>query len=294
MSFMKKQILILGQGTIGTFIGAALSAAGNTVVHYVRNSDHAREKIELDFFDRRKNPYKIKRGTWYTYQFLNSLAEAGNCDYIFVPVGHQSWRLAIESLLPYLHTQQILVLSGNVWGDFDWFKAHIPVPYVFAFPNFGGAIVDGRLQGWLTPHFTAGICMSRYFNQLQTTHELLSEAGFYPKLEQDIRGWLMTHFAYCAGMLEEAALQNGFSNVSKKWSSICTMYRRIRYYLSIAEQQGVNTQAFSEGKQARQPIWWNAFKTGLIFLLPGMAKSADAALNIEEWLSYGQKLERRN
>ena len=54
--------------------------------------------------------------------------------------------------------------------------------------------------------------------------------------------------------------------------------------------ENIETQTFKEGRIAFQPIWWNALKTYFMFLIPGLAKSADASKDIEEWRSYGQKI----
>ncbi len=59
---MKRQILIIGQGNIGTFLGLALKqSADNYVCHFVRNKGLKPTNIILNFTDRRNTKRKIKK-----------------------------------------------------------------------------------------------------------------------------------------------------------------------------------------------------------------------------------------
>jgi ketopantoate reductase len=287
---MKRRILIVGNGNIGTFLGVALKNETTQVSHWVRNREKAKQTIEVAFNDRRKRAYKIKKGAIYSYNFADTLAVIPDFDLIFVPVGHNHWREVLTALQPYLTTNQTLILSGNIWDDFDWFAENITIPFVIAFPNFGGAIINQRLEGWLTPYLTLGVTIAAYQKPLQSVNALLCESGFKPSFEKDIKGWLMTHFAYNAGMLAEAAKQNGFRQMTSKWSSLTAMYRLIRACVEVVDACGIKTNAFDEGKKARYSLWWNVLITYLIFRLPGLAKSADATFNKAEWISYIAKI----
>jgi ketopantoate reductase len=269
------RILIIGQGNIGTFIGAALQASNCEVAHYIRNAAKARDEVILQFNDRRK-VQKITKGTVYNYTILTDIHLIGSFEYIIIPVAHHQWKQVIQDLQPYLNEQQTLVLAGNIWDEFDWFEQNIRNPYIFSFPNFGGVIINNQLKGWLTPHFTIGVTNQKYNSLLNRFISILQHAGFSPTSEKNIKGWLMTHFAYNAAMMTEAARQNGFQVMTKKWSSLIRMYRLERECMSVVNHLGINSQEYAEGKKANQPLWWNAFITYLIFLLPGLAKSADA------------------
>ena len=287
---MPAKILLLGQGAIGTMIGAAFKASGMDAFHLPHHPENVRPSVQLTFRDMRKTGMKIKKGTAYAYDCIAIPAQTSAFDTIFLPLSHRHWREAVASLKPFLHQGQTLVLSGNVWDDFEWFRENIPVPYVFAFPNFGGAVSNGALGGWLTPKFTLGVTNTAFSDRLEKVSELLHSAGFRPQVQTDIRGWLMTHFAFNAGLLAEAAAQNGFGNMTRNWDSLLRAYRRARACVQVAEQAGVRTSDFPEGRQAHQALWWNALKTRLLFLIPGLAESADAGKNLEEWSSYYEKV----
>lgn len=287
---MKTNILIIGQGAIGTFLGAAFTAAGTEVTHYIRNPNKAAAIVELCLNDRRKTSGKIKKGTPYHYNIVTKLTNIEGFPFIFIPVSHNSWHQIVTTLQPLLQPHQTVVLSGNVWNDFDWLEQHIPAPFVYAFPNFGGAITNGQLQGWLTPNLTLGITNPNCRPQLNALLQLLRQAGFAPKHETDIQGWLMTHFAWNAGLLAEAARQNGFVNMTKSWQSLTQMYRLTRECMQVVNHCGIHTASFAEGRAAFKPYVWNALKTRLLFMLPGLAKSADTTKNLPEWWSYAQKV----
>jgi ketopantoate reductase len=285
------QILIIGQGNIGTFLGMALKNTGHTVRHYVRNPAGKASQVMAQFNDRRKRA-KIKKGSVYQYQRITDLTELQNYDYVLVSVAHYHLRKVVQDLKPYLTEKQSLVIAGNIWQDFDWLTTALKTPYFIAFPNFGGAIVEGKLTGWLTPKLTTGLTDNRYVSHLQAFEQLLQEADFKPSRQSDIASWLKTHFAYNAGMLLEAARQDGFQNMRGNWQSIRNMYRLIREFMGLAQKLGTPVQEFPEGKLAFQPIWWNTFKTFLIFLLPGIAKSADANKDLEDWESYANTMQK--
>ena len=286
----KNNILIIGQGTIGTFLGATLSGNENSIVHLVREDSKIRDKITLNFNDRRNKPFRLPKGKQYDYAVTNNLNDIQSFSEIIVAVSHNQISNVLSMFSPSLQPNQTIVVMGNVWNDFDWIEQNIKTPYIFVFPNFGGAIVSNKLEGWLTPNFTSGVTNSKYQNNLIEFSTLLSKNGFKPKEEKDIKGWLMTHFAYNTGMLLESANQNGFQKMTKSWTSLKTMYSLIRECMCVVNKLNVETQTFKEGRIAFQPIWWNALKTYFMFLIPGLAKSADASKDIEEWRSYGQKI----
>jgi 2-dehydropantoate 2-reductase len=288
---MKIQILIIGQGNIGTFIGSALSQWADYVVcHFVRNKENQSSNLTLNISDRRRTKNKIKKNSIYTYQQTDSLTEIAKADLIFVPVRFTQWREVIETINDYLHKNQTLIICGNVLDDFDWFQKNIPCPYVFAFPNFGGAIIKNKLQGWLTPHFTIGVTSQAFQTNHETVANLLSKLGFIPQKENDIKGWLMTHFAYNAGMLSEAASQDGFQKMTKSLKGLQKMYVAMQKCMCVIKDYGIDVMQFSDGRSVYAPMWWSILKTYFLFLIPGLSKSADATKDNVEWKSYINRL----
>jgi ketopantoate reductase len=283
------KVLIIGNGNIGTFMGLTLNKEIGHIDHYVREKE-PRSSIVLNFNDRRNAKHKIKKGNQYEYNYVHGLKNVNEYRFILIPVSHLDFKEIIQELTPVINSNQTLVLMGNVWNNFKWFKENITSPYIYAFPNFGGAIVDDKIQGWLTKNMILGISNKDYINELEEFEMLLRKVGFAPNKPKDIHGYLITHFAYNAGMLMEAADQNGFQVMTKSWTSLKRMYLSIRECMMVANHLSINTMDYSEGRTSAMPIWWNALKTYLIFLVPGLAKSADANKNINEWLSYGEKI----
>jgi 2-dehydropantoate 2-reductase len=288
---MKRQILIVGQGNIGTFVGLALNqSADNNVYHFIRHKNLKPSSVILNFSDRRNTKTKIKKSSIYNYQQTNNATDIAKADFIFVPVRFAQWKEVIQAIRDKLNKNQTLVICGNVLDEFEWFEKNIPCPYVFAFPNFGGAIINGKLQGWLTANFTVGITNDLFQANFELVSSLLSEVGFEPTKENVIKGWLMTHFAYNAGMLSEAALQDGFQKMTKSFNGLKKMYVAMRNCVNIIKDLGIDVTKFPEGREAYAPLWWNIIKTYFVFLIPGLAKSADATKNIKEWMSYLEAL----
>jgi hypothetical protein len=105
-----------------------------------------------------------------------------------------------------------------------------------------------------------------------------------------MRGWLLTHFAWNAGILTQALHDGGFRHMTRSWQSLTNAYRRVREAMQVAQACGVNIRQFPEGRKAFRPLWWNALQTFLLFLLPGMAQSADAGRDDAEWAAFGRKI----
>ena len=218
-----KKILIIGQGNIGTFVGAILST-NERITHFRRKNVSYPKDVTLNFTDRRSRKFRISKGNKYEYQTTDSLEQMSNYDFIIIPVAHYHLRSVINSVNPYLVSKQVIVIMGNVWNDFDWLQKNVQNPYIFLFPNFDGAIVNNKLQGWLTPNFTTGSINSDNYKNLKGFKSILEEVGFKPIVENNMKGWLMTHFAYNAGMLLESAKQGGFQKMTKKFRSLKNMY----------------------------------------------------------------------
>jgi len=287
---MQDQVLILGQGCIGSFLGSSLAYAGIPVHHFVR-SPHPKREIELQFRDSRARSFRIPKGTSYKYQFWEMKEDGKDARFLFFPLGQDQWKEALLTWMPLVQPNQTMVLSGNLWWeDLEWIEENCKHPYVFAFPNFGGAIVEGTLRGWLNSRWTLGVAKPQFQENLKEIEGLLLQVGFRPTLEEDIRGWLTTHFAYNAGMLLEAARLGGFQRLSKSFSGIVNMYKTMRECMEVAEALGVKVRNFPEGREVFSPYFWQALKMFLIFCLPGLAKSADANLDRDAWIGYGRKL----
>jgi hypothetical protein len=100
----------------------------------------------------------------------------------------------------------------------------------------------------------------------------------------------MTHFAYNAGMLLEAAKQDGFQKMTKTFNGLKKMYATMRECMNVVSELNIDVNKFKEGRAVYRAMWWNVIKTYLMFSLPGLAKSADASKNIEDWTSYSGKI----
>lgn len=283
------KILILGQGNIGTFLGAAFKKASHEVAHYLRNSRKDRLSVIINCSDRR-SVHKLNKGERYVYENILDLEEITPFEYIIVPVSHRSLLPAIKQLSPYLDSSQKVVIAGNVWSGFEEMEELLPCKWFFAFPNFGGAIADGKLEGWLTPGLTIGGFGRKNAPALAHFKVLLEKAGFRPRFEEDIVGWLKTHFAYNGGMLLEAARHGGYANLSKDRKNVAQMYRVIRDFVDHAGSLGVAVRRFKDGQQAYRSVFLNSLSMYLIFRLPGIAKGADANFDEEEWRSYAEAI----
>ncbi|MDH4091553.1 MAG: hypothetical protein OEV74_02605 [Cyclobacteriaceae bacterium] len=284
-----KRILIIGKGNIGTFLGASLNI-NEHITHFTRKNVVYPKEVILKFTDRRDKKYRINKGIKYQYRTINDAQEIANYEYIIIPVAHYHLKSVINTIKPNLNRNQVLVIMGNVWDDFAWIESSIINPYVFVFPNFGGSIVNGSLQGWLTPNFTTGVTNPDFIGQLIEFESILRAIGFKPQNEKDIIGWLMTHFAYNAGMLLEAAKQDGFQKMTKTFNGLKKMYATMRECMNVVSELNIDVNKFKEGRAVYRAMWWNVIKTYLMFSLPGLAKSADASKNIEDWTSYSGKI----
>lgn len=283
-------IAIVGTGVIGTFWGYALQQRGHHVCHLVRADPSAAslpKSVKLGFTDRRPVKQKAKA---YAYALETDWTTLTAVEAIIVPVKHTQWQSAVSALLPYLSDKTTVVLSGNIWEeDYQWLNEYLSGRCLFAFPHFGGAIVNGTLKGWLTAHMSLG--HGKVLGPaIEPIRNLFTGAGFSPVVQPDMRGWLLTHFAWNAGILTQALQDGGFRHMTRSWPSLTTAYRRVREAMRVAQACGVPVRRFPEGRKAFQPLWWNALQTFLLFLLPGMAQGADANRDEEEWAAFGEKV----
>lgn len=282
------KILIVGTGVIGTFIGAALQASGHDIWHLQRaGKKGSPSPVKLAFRDRRKTKQKAKE-KYYRYELVDD-SQIGDFPWILAPVGHTHVRAVAERLAPRLRPGQVVQWMGNVWRDYAWLTETLNPYLVFTFPHFGGSFVDGALRGWLLPNLSLSEGKGGGSDRCTRIRKIWEEAGFVPKLKEDMRGWLWTHFAWNAGIMGAAGEASGFKHLRWQWGGLKKAYVVARMGMAEAEEMGAEVRKFAEGRRAYQPLWWNALKTRALFLVPGIAGMVDR-LDQRKWSEYAVEI----
>ena len=266
-------------------LGAALRSVGHRVNHLPspRNPDGPLP-ILLALRDRRKTAHTVCRGA-YPYDLVTE-EQIPEFPWVIAPVGHQHLRAVVNRLTPHLKEGQVVLWMGNVWDDYDWLVEQLGAHLVFGFTHFGGNFVKGRLRGWLLPNISLAEGGVPDPERLEEIKRIWVRAGFRPKMREDMRGWLWTHFAWMGGVMGTALEAGGYRKLRWRWGQMKKAFKVVRLGMKEAEAMGAEVRNFKEGRRAYQPLWWNALKMRVVFMLPGIAAMVDRGMDREKWGGY--------
>lgn len=284
------KILIVGTGAIGTFMGAALEGVGHEVWHLQRpGKKGAPSPVKIAFRDRRKRKFKI-RASYYRYHILEEEERVSEFPWILAPVSHNDVRDVAERLAPLMNPQQFIQWMCNIWGDFEWLSQNLKGQFTYAFPHFVGSFEGKALKGWLLPNLSLGEEGGGDSPRLREVSKLWAEAGFKAPIRQDMKSWLLTHFAWHSGIMGGAWEAGGFKKLRWRWGKLKWAFEVSRRGMEMAKQKGARVMDCKEGRRAFQPLWWNAVKMRLVFFIPGVAGIVDRGKEERKWLGYAKTL----
>lgn len=281
-----ENVLIIGQGNIGTMVGAKLKAAGYSVDHYVRNKHKSRSAIRLKITDFTSG-VKLAKKENYIYKNVYDIRLIKNYNYVFVSVPQFQLREVIIDISPFLKKSQKVVIMGNVWNDFNFIESNLNCIYFFAFPNFAGVVKNDILVGVLTRKFTTGFTNYTYSKEQIKFDQLLTSIGFKPQQKQmNIAGWLLVHYAFMGSIMTVAAKEDSFVKMTSKFKSIKDIFLLMKEYMAVVEYYNIDLKKFNESKTIYNSLWYNTLKFYLIFRVPGLARKVNLLKDINVWTSF--------
>jgi 2-dehydropantoate 2-reductase len=237
------RILMFGRGVIATIYGQAFQAAGHDVEFYVRPGRAAEygDDVRTDLIDGRRARLGRRTTSTFGTRLRESIEPDEGFDLIVLSVAHHRLGEAAAYLAPRVGEATVLVF-GNVWDE--PLAAVDPLPadrVVFGFPQAGGGFGDdGVLHGALFRSVilgTAGASPSRRELNARTPFQ---QAGFAAIQQQDMRGWLLLHFAADAGMFAQARRSGGLANMIGDRRALREAFLTSRELLPVLRRRGVD------------------------------------------------------
>lgn len=281
-------VLIVGHGTIATFLGIALQSTDSEVWHLIRG-DEQPLPVRVAFQDRRLAQFH-QEASEYAYRMLPDRWEMGEFDWIILAVGEHDMPSLMAEIGPFLTPQQHLLTMGNVWHAYESLDQYAKGQYLLGFPHFGGVLAEGTLTGWLTEHITIGEPDGSMSERAGEMQQLLFEAGFNPEIRPDMKDWLAVHFAWNSSLMTAVAEAGGYAALANDWKAMIHGFQRCRKLMQQLRDQGIPTERYPDGRKAFRPHWFNAIRFWLMLHVPGLAKRKDLIQKPQELKSYWQAI----
>ncbi|MBM7025595.1 ketopantoate reductase family protein, partial [Clavibacter zhangzhiyongii] len=210
------KILMFGRGVIATIYGQVLQEGGHEVEFLVRPGRAAEygDEVRTDVMDARRSPLGRRVRGSVTTRLREDLGSADGFDLVVLSVGHHRLEGAAAYLAPRIGDATVLVF-GNVWDE--PLAAIAPLPadqVVFGFPQAGGGFgPDGVLHGALFRSIVLDGAGRAAGRRGQLVRAAFRRAGIGTREEEDMRGWLLLHFAMDAGMFAQARATGGLARM---------------------------------------------------------------------------------
>jgi len=237
------KILMFGRGVIATVYGQVLQEGGHQVEFLVRPGRAAEygDEVRTDVMDARRSPLGRRvRGSVAT-RLREDLGSADGFDLVVLSVGHHRLEEAAAYLAPRIGDATVLVF-GNVWGE--PLAATAPLPgdqVVFGFPQAGGGFgPDGVLHGALFRSIVLEASGRAAGRRGQLVRAAFRQAGIGAREEEDMRGWLLLHFATDAGMFSRARAAGGLARMVGDPRALRDAFLASRELLPVLEARGVD------------------------------------------------------
>ena len=153
-----------------------------------------------------------------------------------------------------------ILFFQNIWDDFDEIARHLlPEQYFFGFPFMAGGGRDENgircvISGLKYSNTPLGELSGETTPRLQKMAEAMEEANLKPFLSNQIKAWLITHYAIAAGLsagIMKAGSGKAFAGNS---ALIKETIQSIRKGLSICSKRGINPKIIKSNQLYYLPL----------------------------------------
>jgi len=256
------KIVIVGAGVIGTTYAWQLSQAGEDVTLLVRKGTTAR--IEQDgmlvhCLDLREKPARQVE-TVYHPKLTEEITAADDYELIIVAVK----RHQLSSVLPLLQQDRIgkadILFFLNYWSGEEIERALPPSRYLFGFPLMVGGGREGQtinctifgdsMQGTLLGE-KDGLRTPR----LARIAAVFEAARLHPMLQDDILGWLQTHYVQWLGPVGEILKAGSVKGFARHPSLVKESIVATREGLEVCRARGVDAKKFAPVNRNYLPLF---------------------------------------
>ncbi len=256
------KILIYGAGVVGTTYGWQLSEAGHDIAFLVRREKKRvieKDGIEIYCTDFREDTKQLRQ-TFFKPKVIDELSPQNDFEYIIVSVNC----IHLKEILPVLAEsagKAHILFFQNIWDDFDEIAKHLSSEqYFFGFPFMvGGGRDDKRIKSVISglkySHTPLGELSGTTTPRIRKIANALEDAGLKPIISNQIKIWLITHYAIAAGLsagIMKAGGGKAFVNDSK---IVKETIKAIREGFEVCLKRGINPKSEKANKLYYLPLF---------------------------------------
>lgn len=257
------KILIYGAGVTGCTYGWQLSEAGyetDVMVRKGKKQHYLEQGIPIHCCDFREGVKQIKK-TVFRPGIIEDLSPENDYDYIIVSTGNRH----LKEILPILsHSagKAHILFFQNMWDDFseiaEWLS---PGQYFFGFPFMAGGgkdsegVIHSAISGLKYSHTPLGEADGQSTPRLRKMVKALDKAGMRPVLSEQIKVWLITHYAIAAGLsagISKAVNGKAFAGNPR---IIRETIRSIREGLAVCGKKGIDPRSEKANRLYYLPLF---------------------------------------
>ncbi|WP_080904760.1 ketopantoate reductase family protein [Parabacteroides sp. Marseille-P3160] len=242
------KILIYGAGIVGSTYGWQLSKAGHEITVLVRTEkkqDVKEEGVHIHCSDFRGGQKKIEEVV-FKPDVIDSLSIDNNFEYIIVSTNN----LHLKEILPILSKSagnaHILFLQ-NMWiDDLDSINKYLSgKQYFFGFPFMVGGgrdadCINSVISGLKQSHTPLGELNGEVSGRVQKIAKAFEDANLKPIIYNQIKIWLITHYAVAAGLSAGIMKAKSGRNFASNSNILKEAIRAIREGLEVCQKLGYN------------------------------------------------------
>lgn len=245
------KILIYGAGIVGTTYGWQLSKAGHEITVLVRpekKQSIKEEGIPIHCADFRGEQKEIEEVV-FKPDVIDSLSADNDFEYIIVTANN----LHLKEILPILSKSvgnAHILFFQNMWvDDLDSINKYIPEKqYFFGFPFMVGGGRDvgciySAISGLKQSHTPLGEPNGEISERVQKIAKAFEEANLKPIIYNEIKIWLITHYAVAAGLSAGIMKAKGGRNFANNPAILKEAIKAIREGLEVCQKLGYNPKA---------------------------------------------------
>lgn len=240
------KILIYGAGIVGSTYGWQLSKAGHEITVLVRpeKKQTIEEKgIRIHCTDFREREKKIEE-VIFKPDVIDSLSSDNNFEYIIVTTNN----LHLEEILPVLAKsagKAHILFFQNIWvNDLNEINKYLSEKqYFFGFPFMVGGgrdvnCINSAISGLKQSHTPLGEVNGETSERIQKIAKAFEDANLKPVIYNQIKTWLITHYAVASGLSAGIMKAKGGRNFASSSDILKETIKAIREGLGVCQKLG--------------------------------------------------------
>lgn len=245
------KILIYGAGIVGTTYGWQLSKAGHEIAVLVRPEKKQaikEEGIHIHCADFRGGKKEIE-DIVFKPDVIDSLSADNNFEYIIVTTNN----LHLKEILPVLSKSAgnaHILFFQNMWiDDLDSINKYLSEKqYFFGFPFMVGGGRDAgciysAISGLKQSHTPLGEPNGEISERVRKIADAFEDANLKPIIYNQIKIWLITHYAVAAGLSAGIMKAKSGRNFVSNSDILKEAIKAIREGLEVCQKLGYNPKA---------------------------------------------------